>query len=248
MTFEMSTEIKDLAAALAKFQGKVSPVPKDKTAKIPGRDGRAGYEYDYADLATIVEATKEARAEAGLSVSQWILGTGAEITVVTMLCHSSGQWMRGSITLEPADGRPQTIGSLSTYLRRYSYSASLGISTEADDDGNSAQNTAANIQRREPPPRQGHGPVTPTGPNTSQPRHHENDPVIMAKITRLLNELGWAKPHAVNWLKKHFQADTFANLTADKVERVAEKLEMEAEAAKAEVERKAAAATKGQTT
>lgn len=241
MTFEMSPEIKDLAAALAKFQGKVSPVPKDKTAKIPGRDGRAGYEYDYADLATIVEATKEARAEAGLSVSQWILGTGAEITVVTMLCHSSGQWMRGSITLEPADGRPQTIGSLSTYLRRYSYSASLGISTEADDDGNSAQNTAANIQRREPAPRQQSAPPPTT-------KHHENDPVIMAKINRLLNELGWAKPHAVNWLKKHFQADTFANLTADKVEKVAEKLEMEAEAAKAEKERKEAAATKGQTT
>ena len=244
MNFETSPEIGALAEALAKFQGKVSPVPKDKTAKIPGRDGRAGYEYDYADLATIVEATKEARAEFGLSVTQFITGTGAEMTVVTQLMHASGQWIRGSIEMEPADGRPQTIGSLSTYLRRYGYSAALGISTEADDDGNSAQNTAATIQRRE---RTNAPPVRPQQLPPAA-KHHESDPVVMQKITKLLNELGWAKPHAVNWLKKHFQADTFANLTADKVERVAEKLEMEAEAAKAEVERKAAAATKGQTT
>lgn len=273
MNFETSTEIDKIAVALAKFQGDVKPVPKDKIAKIPGRDGRVGYEYSYADLATIIEATKEERKAAGLAVTQWVIGEG-EVTIITLLLHTSGQWIKGWLTLEPADGKPQTIGALVSYMRRYTYSAPLGISTE-DDDGNSAQDQAATIRQRErrEPAGRFYDNASPKGDHSGGPRsatsstthpeiprtttsqsagtaskHHEHDPVIMAKITRLLNELGWAKPHAVNWLKKHFQADTFASLTADKVERVAEKLEMEAEAAKAEVERKAAAATKGQTT
>ena len=113
---------------------------------------------------------------------------------------------------------------------------------------------------------QGQGPTTPDGPLTSAATsgskaqtagasvgtkppavHYEKDPVIMAKATRLLQQLGWAKPHAVNWLKKHFQADSFAKLTAEQSVTAVEKLEMEVEAALAEEERKVAEATKGQT-
>ncbi len=64
----------------------------------------------------------------------------------------------------------------------------------------------------------------------------------MAKATRLLNELGWAKPHAVNWLKKHFQADSFSKLTADQSVTAVEKLDMEAELALADKEKRAAEA------
>lgn len=135
---ETSTEIGELAKALVAFQGKVTAVGKGNTAKVE-KDGRQIYSYKYADLASVIEATQEAREAAGIAVVQFPAGDGNGITVITTLLHTSGQWMRSTITLRPNDTKPQTIGSLVTYLRRYSYSAALGIATEEDDDGAAAQ-------------------------------------------------------------------------------------------------------------
>lgn len=138
MDFEFGPELDKLAGALVTFQGKVQAVAKTKTAKVPTKSG-GSYSYDYADLADVIASTKDARQAAGLAVVQMPVGSGTSITVVTTVLHSSGQWMRGKLTMRPEDTRPQTIGSLITYMRRYCYSAALGISTEADDDGAAAQ-------------------------------------------------------------------------------------------------------------
>ncbi len=139
MSIETSADIGELAKALATFQGKVGSVGKGSTAKVE-KDGRLLYSYKYADLASVLEATREERAAAGLSVAQFPTGDAVSgITLVTTLLHSSGQWMRGNLMLKPTDTKPQTIGSLITYMRRYSYSAALGIATEEDDDGAAAQ-------------------------------------------------------------------------------------------------------------
>lgn len=139
---ETSADVTELAKALAVFQGKIGAVGKGSTAKVE-KDGRLLYQYKYADLASVLEATREDRAAAGLSVVQFPTGGADGIKLVTTLLHSSGQWMRGDLTLRPMDAKPQTIGSLITYLRRYSYSAALGIATEEDDDGAAAQGKPA---------------------------------------------------------------------------------------------------------
>jgi hypothetical protein len=62
------------------------------------------------------------------------------MSLISVLMHSSGEWMKGKLTL-PAIGRDgftaQSCGSSITYARRYSYSAITGCASE-DDDGNAA--------------------------------------------------------------------------------------------------------------
>jgi hypothetical protein len=142
MQLTFGPEIEKLSAALVAFQGEVGSVSKSETAKVE-KDGRLLYSYKYADLASVLEATREARAKAGLAVIQFPTGNGDGITLFTTVVHSSGQWMRGALTLRPMDTKPQTLGSLITYLRRYCYSAVLGIATEEDDDGAAAQGKPA---------------------------------------------------------------------------------------------------------
>src|SRR5262249_55696973 len=62
------------------------------------------------------------------------------MSLVSILAHSSGEWIKGTLTL-PATGRDgftaQSCGSSITYARRYSYAAITGCASE-DDDGNAA--------------------------------------------------------------------------------------------------------------
>lgn len=48
-----------LPAALARFQADLPRIVKGNTATVPGKDGRQGYEYDYADLNRAVSAARE---------------------------------------------------------------------------------------------------------------------------------------------------------------------------------------------
>lgn len=58
--------------------------------------------------------------------------------VTTMLIHGSGQWIRMVMFSEVSQHDPQGLGSLVTYLRRYSVCALMNIAPDADDDGNLA--------------------------------------------------------------------------------------------------------------
>lgn len=134
-----SPSIAKLVEALAKAQLKYKPVFKTNENEAYKRGGRVS---KYADLATYIDATQEALANEGLVVLQWPdVSTSAKyVRLTSILAHSSGEWMRGTITL-PATGRDgftaQSCGSGITYARRYSYGAITGCASE-DDDGNSA--------------------------------------------------------------------------------------------------------------
>jgi hypothetical protein len=137
---ETSTSISKLIEALAKAQLNFKPVLKQTENEAYRRGGRAS---KYADLNAVVEATRDALAKEGLVVTQWPTIDLAlkHTTLITLLAHSSGEWMRGSITL-PAVSRndftAQTCGSSITYARRYAWSAIVGVAPEDDDDGNAA--------------------------------------------------------------------------------------------------------------
>src|SRR6478609_7107655 len=82
MQLTFGPEIDKLAAALVAFQGQTGAVGKGSTAKVE-KDGRLLYTYNYADLASVLEATREARAAAGLAVVQFPTGDGNGITLFT---------------------------------------------------------------------------------------------------------------------------------------------------------------------
>lgn len=122
-----------IAAALAKFQTLVQPIPKAAKAQYG----------DYADLDSMLEAIKAPLAQAGLVVMQAPISatdehSGALIGIKTTIIEvESGENVSSSILL-PTSGVPnknvaQAAGSLLTYLRRYSLAGSLCLSARDDD-------------------------------------------------------------------------------------------------------------------
>ena len=124
-----SEKINELAAALAKAQGQIEGAKKDSI--------NPHFKNRYADLSSVWDACREALTTNGLSVVQSAENCEAGYGVTTMLLHTSGQWMRGTLYLKPTKDDPQGAGSALTYARRYALSAMIGIAPE-DDDANAA--------------------------------------------------------------------------------------------------------------
>ena len=132
-----SSEIKQLATALVKFQSAVKAVKKDASNPF--------FKSKYADLASIIEAIRVPLADNGLSFAQFPAGEGG---LTTILMHESGEWIEETFAMKPVDNKPQTMGSAITYMRRYALSAMLGIATEEDDDGNKASGTKSEAKEK----------------------------------------------------------------------------------------------------
>ena len=129
---KMSQSIEKLAAALALAQSKMRPAVKDKENPF--------FKSTYADLASVWESCRVPLTENGLSVVQLPTLSAGKMVLITILMHSSGQYIRGEYPVVPLKTDPQGIGSALTYARRYSLAAMIGASTgEEDDDGESAE-------------------------------------------------------------------------------------------------------------
>lgn len=140
---ETSEQINDLAAALAKAQGQIKGAVKDST--------NPHFRSSYADLASVWEACRSALTENGLAVIQTPhTDEAGNCHIVTMMTHSSGQWIRDTFSLPPTKADPQGYGSAITYMRRYALAAIVGVAPE-DDDGNAA---SAGTDNGKPAPRQ----------------------------------------------------------------------------------------------
>lgn len=128
-----STEIGELAAALAAAQARFTYAAKDSVAAM----GSAG-KRKYADLQSVLEAIRDGLTANGLAVIQAPMPAGNGIRLRTTLAHKSGQWMASELCL-PQDkmGGVQGMGSALTYARRYALAAMVGIAQD-DDDGETA--------------------------------------------------------------------------------------------------------------
>jgi len=133
---ERSEQIGQLAAALAKAQSEIKSAIMDSAAVIPGKEGRSGYSYRYADLASVTEACRGPLSKNGIAVIQ-TAENGQGVSVRTMLAHASGEWIASTLTFNPGQTTPQAIGSAITYARRYGLAAICGVVQE-DDDGQEA--------------------------------------------------------------------------------------------------------------
>jgi hypothetical protein len=134
-----SESIKELAASLAKFQAEIKN-PKT-TAKNPQ------FSSKYSPLDVILETVRPVLGKNGLSIIQNTGGGLENITISTMLLHSSGEWIesdglnfKGEQTLKGGGTKLsiQGAGSCITYGRRYQVTAILGLAGNDDDDGNNA--------------------------------------------------------------------------------------------------------------
>lgn len=133
MHFYTSTETKEIDAALAKAQANFETVKKSRT-RHSSQGGGA-----YATLDDVYTATRKHLNKEGLFFSQPpVQLTDKGVAVVSMLRHSSGQWIacRFSMPLERTSAHG--VGSAVTYCKRYSAEGLLGVNGEEDDDGNAA--------------------------------------------------------------------------------------------------------------
>lgn len=126
-----SDSIKNISSALSKFQGEVKNPPKSANNPF--------FKSKYTTLDVLVDTAKPLLQSNGLSCIQSCGGNGADVSVTTLLMHSSGEWIESDALVLKADKQTaQGAGSAITYARRYALSAMLGLASEDDDDGNSA--------------------------------------------------------------------------------------------------------------
>lgn len=156
-----SESITNLAVSLVKFNSKVQRIEKDGT--------NPHFKNRYTTLDAILDEIRPMLAEEGLSVIQMPSGDADQLKLTTLLIHISGEWIESdSISMRPVKNDPQGVGAATTYARRYSLCAFLGLSTgDIDDDGNSVSIPPKAVQNAHPP-RGNNNPPTPPQSSTSQ--------------------------------------------------------------------------------
>lgn len=134
-----SDSITKLAAALAGAQAEMPKVPFNATNPF--------LKNKFADLGAVIETSRPVLAKHGLSVTQLPTSDGDKIGVTTILLHNSGEWLSDTIYLatesEKGKSAAQVAGSVITYLRRYSWSAVLGLYADEDTDGHKPEQKVA---------------------------------------------------------------------------------------------------------
>lgn len=127
-----SNDITEVVKALVGFNGDVGAVKAEAINPF--------FNSKYADLNSIFKAIRPALVKNKLAISQGnrYCTESNGFYVTTMLMHESGQWIKTEVRM-PIGGKKDAhaVGGACTYGRRYGLSAILGISVDADDDGNS---------------------------------------------------------------------------------------------------------------
>jgi hypothetical protein len=153
---EQSAEFDKIAIGLVKAQAMVKPAIKD--GKNPH------FRSEYATLESVWDAVRDALTANSLAVVQFMAqGEPGHCTIVTMLVHVSGQWIRSTGSIPVArrfakDGRDlgfdaQGYGAAFSYGRRYGLAALLGVISDDDDDGNAASHSPPSAHRGTTPRR-----------------------------------------------------------------------------------------------
>jgi len=111
-----------------------------KSRKVDFSSGKGRTTYQYEDLAEMVELLSPQLAKHGMSF-RWRTDSTSPgfVSVTCILAHADGHCEETTLS-GPCDSSGnknaiQAIGSVVTYLQRYTLKASLGIAASQDDDG-----------------------------------------------------------------------------------------------------------------
>jgi hypothetical protein len=120
-----------LMNALIKFQAEVPIIEKSKK----------GHNYKYAPYEKIIKVITPILTKNSLGYTHKVFSGDNHVGVETILFHSeSGESYSTVISCNISENKSrmsqvQTMGSIITYLKRYSLSGLLGIATDEDIDG-----------------------------------------------------------------------------------------------------------------
>jgi hypothetical protein len=139
MENERSSDIKDLAMALSKFQSQVTNSSKN---------AKGVYNNKYSDLAEVWNTIRTPLTSNNLSVFQSPFNEDDVVGVETILLHTSGQFMRRKFSCVPTKKDIQSLGGIISYIRRYTLTSILGIAQEDNDAQDHAPTTAKQVKER----------------------------------------------------------------------------------------------------
>jgi hypothetical protein len=145
--------MKAVQAAFVAALGEIRNPAFDRVNTAFGKGG-----FQYASLASFVEAAREALTRHKLALVQPIFpiglcsrcmtGDGHYLEIQTRVLHESGEILElGRFPFMPDASKPQSVGATLTYFRRYALAAALGIVADEDQDGNDA------VTKRKPQPK-----------------------------------------------------------------------------------------------
>lgn len=147
--FRTSENVADLIAAFIEAQKKFTAPAKSRKGKVQGQNAagqRYEYEYLYAPLDEVLNATKTAMLEQGVTLTHDIRTLSKdEVAITPVLLHKSGQVLVLSTVVFASGGTIQKTGGAITYGRRYTTTSVLNVASEEDDDAaqvNGAQTRA----------------------------------------------------------------------------------------------------------
>ncbi len=133
-----SETIGEISKALAAFQAQVEDPKMDEEKEYTTKAGRKVI-LKYASLKSILKTVRPVLAKNGIAFMQEAKTEANKVTIVNHLLHTSGEWMESEpYSLMASSAIAQEIGSATTYAKRYSLSAFLGLGADEDDDGNGA--------------------------------------------------------------------------------------------------------------
>jgi hypothetical protein len=217
---ETSATIGKLAEALCKAQAGIVGAKKD--AENPF------FHSSYADLSSVWDACRPQLTAHGLSVVQTLEPSETKVCVTTMLLHSSGEWIRGSVLLNPVKTDPQAMGSAITYARRYSLAAIVGVCPSDDDDGNGASGkTDPNAQKPPAKPQTPKAPARDTNQTTGEPVKAAGALITDPQRKRMFALAGKAglSKEASKTLISRYGFESSNDVTKDKYEEICKEIE-----------------------
>lgn len=108
-----------------------------------------GFNYKYAKLTDIIDASRPTLTAQGLTIKQRFIKIDQDYVLRTILAHTSGQWISSDYPIRELEdtkkSREQSIGTWISYIRRYAYISiiCLNIDDDTDDDGIRSKPAAA---------------------------------------------------------------------------------------------------------
>ncbi len=126
--------------ALALAKAEIRPIIKQQVVDFESSKGRT--HYDYEGLSDIDEAVDPILSRHGMSTRYVTSQEGKSLTVTCILAHEDGHSTETTLTADRDESGNknsiQAVGSVATYLQKYTKKLVLGLSAAKDDDANSA--------------------------------------------------------------------------------------------------------------
>jgi hypothetical protein len=147
-----SADVGALMQALAKAQGQIGEIERDRTVKVQPRSGGQPYEFKYATLSAIIKGVKKALSDNGIAYTHVMTFEPQErLYYLTTSLHYENQFISSVVPLIIMSEGNQPFGSSLTYMKRYCLAALVGVAADEDDDANAADGNEVKEMKAKPP-------------------------------------------------------------------------------------------------